>query len=82
MQLAGEVIFWNLILEKLKKINFKKIILKGIGIESVYVKKNMIFVNDIKQYANISALPSTVICGVMFPSLVGQYSELLMTLQP
>ena len=30
--------------------------------------------------ANISAVPSTVNCGAMFPTLVWQYSELLMAM--
>ena len=30
--------------------------------------------------ANISAVPSTVNCGVTFPTVIWQYSELLMTL--
>ena len=28
---------------------------------------------------NISAVPSTVNCGIMFPTVIWQYSELLMT---
>ena len=31
---------------------------------------------------NISAVPSAGNCGVTFPTLVWQYSELMMTLQP